>query len=239
MAVTLGTPTTAALANGGTTTTFSFVSDGNPLYVRVSGWLGGTGTISGVTFNGTALTKVADSTLSSGGDLAYIWRLTSPGALTANVVVTATGNGNSQAGIAAAANASGQDGTTPEGTAATSKSAATGTSTGNLTISGAATGDLTIVCVAVGTGTAVTPSKTGGGTQTEEWDTASNGEQSEGNKVPDAVTAVSASWTGSTTWAMAALPLKTTAAAGGGLPFFMQEENLMVGGLGRKSGGFQ
>jgi hypothetical protein len=216
MAVALGTATTATLANGATTTTFSFISTTGPLYVRVSGWFGGTQSPTGVTYNAVAMTKVADSTTGSGGDVAQIWRLTAPTSGTHNVVVT---HPVQAAGAVGAVNATGQDTTTPEGTAATSKSAATGTSTGSLAVSGNATGDLTIVVMANGAAAAVTPSATGGGTVTEEWDLAANGDESEGFNVPDAATAVSASWTGATSWAMAALPLKTTAGGGAADPF--------------------
>src|SRR4051794_33447529 len=211
MAVTVGALTSATLANGSTSTTMSFVSTTDPLYVRLSGWFGGTAEPTAVTYNGTALTKVADSAVGSGGDAAQIWRLTAPTSGTHNVVVT---HPSQAAGHLGAQNVTGQDATTPEGTAATNKSAGNGTSSGSLAISGAATGDLTIVIFANGNAAAVTPSATGGGTLTEEWDTSDNGDRSEAFKVPDAVTAVSTSWTGSTSWAIAALPLKTTASGG-------------------------
>jgi hypothetical protein len=210
MAVVIGAVTTATTVNGAGTTTFSFVCNGNTLYVMVSAWFGGTGDVTGVTFNGTALTSVSASGIGSGGDAASIWRLAAPAATTANVVITHSA-GNA-AGAAAAFTASGQDSTTPEGTAAHNKSAANGTSTGSLAITGAATGDATIVVMANGAAAAVTPSATGG-TPTEDYDIASNGDEAEGFHAPDAVTAVSASWAGSSSWVIAALPLKATAAA--------------------------
>src|SRR4051812_18011917 len=141
MAVALGTATTATLANGSASTTFSFISTTSPLYVRVSGWFGGTASPTGVTYNAVAMTKVADSTTGSGGDVAQIWRLTAPASGTHNVVITH--GGTQAAGAAGAVNTTGQDTTTPEGTAATSKSAANGTATGSLAVSGNATGDMT------------------------------------------------------------------------------------------------
>src|SRR3954451_6365418 len=132
MAVALGTATTATLANGAASTTFSFISTTSPLYVRVSGWFGGTGSPTAVTYNAVGLTKVADSTTGSGGDVAQIWRLTAPTSGTHNVVVT---HPSQAAGHLGAQNVTGQDATTPEGTAATNKSAGNGTSSGSLAIS--------------------------------------------------------------------------------------------------------
>jgi hypothetical protein len=208
MAVAQGTPTTAALANGSNTTTVSFISTSGPLYVEVAWW---TTAISAVTYGGVALTAVGQSGASSGGDRAEVWRLLSPTAGTANVVLTHTGG--QAAGSVVISNTTGQDTTTPEGTAKTAISAANGTSTGSQAITGAATGDLTITVVSVGNGAAVTPSATGAGTTTEIFDTASNGESTEAFKATDAVTAVSASWTGSTSWALASVPLKVASAA--------------------------
>src|SRR5512144_2591061 len=115
MAVTLGTVTTANCNNGSTTTTFSFTSTSEPLYVS-AGWWGSGNTLNTVTFNGVGLTRVAQSGQSSGQDQAEIWRLLSPSATTANIVLTFSTTIN--AGACGAANTAGQDtGGTPEGTA--------------------------------------------------------------------------------------------------------------------------
>ena len=201
------------MANGSGSTTFSFTSTTDPLYVRVAGWMGGN-TVSGVTFNGVSLTKLGSSTLSSGSDEASIWKLAAPASGAHNIVVTISG-GTSQAGEIGACNVTGQDGTTPDGTFASAKSAAAGTSTGDVSIAGAATGDLVLACVAVGAATAVTPSDIGGAAAVEEWDLGSNGEESEGFKAADAVTSVKATFA-SNTWAIAAIPLKAGAGGGGG-----------------------
>lgn len=212
MAVAAGTVTAGALNNGSTTTTISFVSTSDPLYCRV-GWWGSGNSISSVTYGGTALTRVAQSGNSSGQDECEIWRLLSPAAGTANLVITFSTSVS--AGRAVICNVTGQDAGTPEGTPKTAVSAGNGTGTGSQTITGAAAGDLTIVVVANGNGAAITPSATGGGAASEESDAASNGEGMECFKAADATTAVSASWSGATSWAIAAIPLKAAAAASG------------------------
>src|SRR3954470_15733575 len=132
MAVTSGGTTTAPLAVA-TSTSFSFVSNGSPLYVCVSFWEAGTSPLNSVTFNGVGLTRVVRSPLSNSQDRSEIWSLISPASLTANIVLTF---GNTQAsGSAVAFRTSGQNTTTPEGTAASNASSVAGTSTGNLSIS--------------------------------------------------------------------------------------------------------
>jgi hypothetical protein len=206
----IGAATSAGLANGSTSTTFSFVSTNQPLYVVVSWWNGSSSAITGITFNGVALTRVAQSALSNGSDRAEIWRLLTPAATTANIVVSF--GGSQCAGAAVAFNTTGQDtGGTPEGTAATNASSVNGASTGNLSIAPAA-GDATIVVMANGNGAAVTFTFTGGTGGTELYDQANNGDRTGVAKVSDAATVVSVSWTGSTSWVIAAIPLKAAAA---------------------------
>lgn len=208
MAVALGTPTTAAINGGSAATTFSFVCTNQPLYVVVPGWWD-TRTLNTVTFGGVGLTRVVQSALSNANDRVEIWRLLSPSASTANIVVTFSAQ--SPAGTILAVNSTGQDTGTPEGTAASNKSAAAGTGTGNLAV-GPGASDLTIVGIAVGGAAAVTPAATGG-TATEIFDGASGGEQSEVFNVPGAATQVSGTFA-SNTWAIGAIPLLATAAAG-------------------------
>jgi hypothetical protein len=213
VAVALGTPTTGALANGSNTTTISFTSTSEPLYVLVGWW---TSAITGITYGGVALTAVAQSGASSGGDRAEIWRLAAPSAGTANLVITHTGG--QAGGTAIIANTTGQDASTPHGTAKTAISASNATTTGSQAITGAASGDLTLCVMADGNAAAITPTATGAGTTTEIFDAASNAEGTEAFKATDAVTAVSGSWTGATSWALAAIPLKAAAVAGDPFP---------------------
>src|SRR3954467_14130943 len=121
MAVTAGTLTTASLNNAANTTTFSFVSNGSPLYVVVPFWASAQ-TLNTVTFNTVGCSRVAQSALSSGNDRAEIWRLLTPATTTANIVLTFSSTGC--AGSVGAFQTSGQDTVTPEGTAATNKGAA-------------------------------------------------------------------------------------------------------------------
>lgn len=226
MAVGIGAVTTGTFSGVALTTTISFTSTSQPLYVVLPLWLGTT-TITGVTYGGTALTRVAQSAKSNANDRVEIWRLLAPSAGTANVVVTTAATANT-AGTGAIFNTTGQDtGGTPEGTAATNAATVNGTATGSLSVSGAASGDLVIVGIAVGNGAAVTPSNTGGSGLTEFMDVAAGGEGSEAFRVSDACTAVSGSWTGSTSWAIAEIPLKTT--GGGATPAARRLPALGVG----------
>lgn len=210
MAVTLGTAQTTALTNGNVVSTIAFTSTTDPLYVVVA-WWDATTQITSMTYGLAAMTRVAQSLASQSADRVEIWRLTAPASGANNLVITFPGTSN--AGSAIIANAAGQDGTTPEGTAVSAKSTANGTATGNLSVAGNATGDLTLWGIANGNGAAITPAAVGGGTVTEIGDAAASGERSEAAKVPDAATAVSGSWTGSTSWAIAAIPLKTAGGA--------------------------
>jgi hypothetical protein len=217
VAVGVGTVTQAGLPGGtGSSTTFSFTSTNQPLYVIAPFWVSGAVTLNSVTFGGVALTRIAQSAFSSGNERVEIWRLVNPSASTANIV--ATFSATSASGTLAVFNTTGQDTATPEGTAATAVSAANGTATGSLAISGAASGDLVIAGIAVGNGAAVTPANTGGTGLTELMDAVNNGEGSEAFRVSDAVTAVSGSWTGSTSWAIAAIPLKASVGAADPFP---------------------
>lgn len=206
MAVGIGTATSGAVSTVSATTTVSFTSTSQPLYVIVSIWFG-TVTLNTFTYGGTALTRVAQSALSHANDRVEIWRLLSPSAGTANLVLTFSASVG-QSGTLVAFNTTGQDTATPEGTAATNTSTVNGTATGSLSISGAASGDLVIVGIADGAGSAITPANTGGTGLTEFLDVAANGEESEAFRVSDACTAVSGSWATSTSWAIAAIPLK-------------------------------
>lgn len=218
MAVAAGAVSSAALTNSSNTSTFSFNSTTDPLYICISGWFGGTQSVSTVTYNGVSATKVAGSTLSSGGDEATIWRVAAPnnGGIAKNIVVTISGGGLNQAGSLVCFNVTGQ-GTPSEGTGVGAKSAANGTAaTVSLTASGA--NDLVICVIANGNGAAITPTKTGAGTQTETFDAASNGDETETSKVSGVCSAIGGTWTGATSWAEAAIALLAAAAASPAVP---------------------
>jgi hypothetical protein len=161
--------------------------------------------INSITFNGVALTRIAQSAASNGDDRGEIWKLAAHAAATANIVASYSGTGVS--GTMVATNVTGQDVTVPEGTAASKVDTAQGTSTGSLAITGTDTGDLTIVVFAGGTATPTTPSATGGGPAVEDFDGASNGEETTTWSASGTVTAVSATFT-IKDWAILAIPLK-------------------------------
>lgn len=183
---------TAAQINTATaTTTFSFTSTDQPLYVRCAAWPNGF-TITGVTFNGAALTLVADSGLSAAGDRCFVWRLTNPDVGTFNVVVTPSVIGC--AGSASAVNTAGQLLSDPEETVVAEVNASA-TTTGTSAVTAGAD-DRTIWCVSADSGTSnMTPAATGGA-PTEEYDAANNGEWGHHAKVFGAVTDISSTWGG-------------------------------------------
>lgn len=78
-----------------TSLTFSHVSDGNPLFVFSAAWQR---TVTGVTFNGDALTLVGEDTTNNFRQ--SIWTLTAPDVATANVVITHGGSAEGMAGAA-------------------------------------------------------------------------------------------------------------------------------------------
>jgi hypothetical protein len=204
MAVSISGTTSVGLNTAGTTTSFSFVSDGSPLYLVIGFWESTSTTLNSVTFNGAGLTRIVQSVKSNDTDRAEIWRLLNPTATTANIILTfatTTASGNT-----IAFQTSGQSLITPEGTAASNAGVAQGTSTGNLSVD-PSTGDLTITVIAGSGGLAITPGATGGGTVTELFDAASSGEETEIFTVTGAATAVNGSF-GAQSWAIAAIPLK-------------------------------
>ena len=113
MPITVSTPVGFAINAGAVTTTFSFTSTGDPLYVRVA-QSGGVATVTGITYGGVALELVcrsfeAPTTFS----VVEIWRLANPAAGTANVVGTVTATG--ALGSYLAANVAGVSATYPHG----------------------------------------------------------------------------------------------------------------------------
>jgi hypothetical protein len=205
VAVTNGAVTSGPLGNSATPTTISFTSTSGPLYVLVGWW---TSPITGITYGGAALSPVVQSAAGSGGDRAEIWKLASPTAGTANLVLTHPVG--QAAGSVIIFNTTGQDTTTPDGTSGSAVSSTTGTTTGSQSVSGAATGDLTICVVANGGGVAATPTATGAGTTTEIFDAASNAEGTEAFTGTNVVTAVSAAFGTAQSWAIAWAVLKAT-----------------------------
>lgn len=85
---------TNASINSGTSLTFSHTTSGGNEYLIV--YLFGFRDASGITFDGTALTEILDVTGGDGSAPTRVWNLVAPGAKTANIVVTYTGNAESR-----------------------------------------------------------------------------------------------------------------------------------------------
>lgn len=98
-----GSVSSSFTAGAQTSLTFSHTSNGDPLYVPLSWYVGSGGTevadiVTGVTFNGAALTRGGQAAVA--GQTMEWWRLASPGTATANIVVTlSSGRRVSAAGV--------------------------------------------------------------------------------------------------------------------------------------------
>ncbi len=85
-----------------TSLTIAHTSDANPLYVLLSWYVGGggledTSIVTGVTFNGVALTRFGHAAVP--GQTMEAWRLAAPAATSANVVITASAARRITAGV--------------------------------------------------------------------------------------------------------------------------------------------
>lgn len=107
---------TLATQSSGSTLTYSVTVSGTDKLLIVSGYGGVAGCqISGVTFNGVALTKINDVLYTPNSSQFSSWRLVNPASVTANVVVTYNGGGR-MCSVASVYN--GVDQTTPIGATA-------------------------------------------------------------------------------------------------------------------------
>lgn len=132
-------------------------------------------------------------------------------------------------------------GTFAEGTNSSDNGDANSTTGPNVALTGNTTGDDMCIMASDYWGNGATWSAASGWTITyNSGDNAGIQHQAQASGGAPAATHVTRSDAGSTNSATAVTAIMSTAAGGGGgLPFFMQEENLMVGGLGRKSGNLQ
>lgn len=201
------------VGSGDTVTISSFVVDGSDkaLYVCLMLWqdVAGTGSASGITYNGVALTKIAEKTVTGGAMRAEIWRLTAPADATANIVATITGD--TDARKMGAILFAGADQTDPDEATQTSEGAA-GPIT--LSITTLTDGAIVIDCGSNFTTDALTV----GSDQTAFMDdqTGSTGGVASYESKATAG-AVTMSWTkaGSDDWAQCAVSVKPAAAVGG------------------------
>ncbi len=212
MAVTIDSAGSATAVVGGTTNTqtIAHTCSGTErlIVLRAGYWAAAAGdAISSVAYNGVALTKIADSGRSSGGDNAQIWILVAPATGANNLVITwGSTSGTNRAGTLQITSYNGVDQSTPTGTAATGTGSGTSVS---VNVSGAS-GDYVIDVIAWDAGTA-TASLPGGSGQTSNFNAVSNGEGGAGSNEPGAAS-VTMSWTlsVSTTWSQSGIALKPT-----------------------------
>lgn len=199
------TSTSTAITSLQTSKTWAHTCAGSDrvLRVRLAGYCDSGQQPTAVTYNGVALTKIADSGRSAGGDYVQIWRLIAPATGANNIVATFPA---SNVGGGAATSYTGADQTTPDGTPVT----ATGTSNSPSVTVSTASGEYIDDGVAADSGSAPTV----GANQTAVLAVSANGE-SRGASYQAGADGGVMSWglSTSTTWAMAAAPVKPVATA--------------------------
>lgn len=208
MAIGVGTP--QSWTDYGATVTRSFECTGSERCLVVAINVRYSGQVTGITFNGVALTKAADADDGGNRCAAEVWYLVNPAATTANIVATCSSARRVQwtayclTGVAQG---------TPVGTGAT----ATGNSTGPSVAVSSASGELVIDAVAAlaDTDTLAGLTLTVGASQTQTGNAlASSGAQAVrgGSSREAGASTVTMSWTLSTGtyWAVAAVPFKAS-----------------------------
>lgn len=232
MSVGFGSATHASLNSGGSTTTFSFTSTGEPLYVCIGHYDDSHSNLSGVTFNGSALTRVAQEVgASPGWDNAEVWRLTAPAATTANIVVDWSLHGSGASGGASAFNTTGQDHTSPDsgGVGGRVTAGATSISLSGFTVNA---GDAVLAAVAWDASGAATGSAHAGSTAIN-FSTNSNTEGDGSLRTTN--TTIQADFSASVTSAMAACVLATAGGGGGGFTAVARRTMLVGSRVGSRT----
>lgn len=211
MAITVdatSTATSGSAETGNTTLTWSHTNAGDFMRVGVS-WRSDAGqTVSGITYNGVALTQIGTAAV-NGSTSAGHWRLIAPASGAHNVVVTLSAD--TAALMAGATTYSGVDQTTPTGTSNT----ATGNSTTPTVDIASVSGDIVVDVVA---GSPVFTLDSAGAGQTAEWNISDSGAQFRrggGSRETATTTTTTMSWSVSTasTWAIHGVALKAAAAS--------------------------
>lgn len=191
------------------------------LYVGVDFYTNGTTVTigaSGVTYNGTTMTRVAQSARSPDDDRAEIWRLLAPASGTHNVVITFSGGATD--GETGAVSLQFVDQTTPEraGSVTTAVSATSASTTATISVPNAQAGDASIDAVTwdlAGTaGTMVSHSP-----RTQRWNSATVGnEGGAGSSMLGPANPQTLDWTfgAGRAWAMAGLIAANDGGGGGG-----------------------
>lgn len=225
MAVATDVATHASLG-AGTTTTFSFACGAgkSALYVSVGHWDGGN-TSSSVTFNGSAMTKVAEEPAVAPWDRVELFRTTSPANVTANVVVT---HSSGSSGGAAAFTTTGQDTTTPDSGANQTRNTAGTTS---IVLSGftVPAGDLLVGAVGWDSSAAGNPAGSAH-TPAASINFSTNANSEGDGALSTTGTSIQVDFSGTTSCAFCAIVLK--ASAGGGPPAVPFPPQRTVRGVG-------
>jgi hypothetical protein len=196
------------------------------LVVTAGGWRSGGWSISGITYDGVALTKVDHNQNVPTEDRVELWILLSPNVGTANVSITLAAAAGAEIACGAT-NWSGVSQTTPTGAAAK----AVGNST-DVTVDVASGADQMVVDIV----TWFNQLATAGGGQTSRWEQENGAAQMSGahSSEPGAAT-TTMSWTldGARDWTTMGVPLLPTGGGGGGgsSPLFLPLRGCTVLGI--------
>lgn len=229
----------ASTANTGitpkATLTWSHTCSGTNRLLIVSVSIGGTQTVSGITYSGVALTLVSGGTATNGSSHVEKWYLIGPATGANDVVVTFSTSANAVSG---AISYSGASQTTPLGTAA---SATGGTTVATVDVS-SATSEIVedAMCAFDALGA---PTATVGASQTERWNASAGptgGDTRGCGSTETGAATTTMSWTLSavTPWAIVAVPVKAASAAlrknlhGRDLGASSDEQHYPQGGIG-------
>lgn len=224
MAIALDAATSSS-STASSTLTFSHTVAGSDrvLMVGVSWQTGAVNnaTVTGVTYNGVAMTLVDEQAPPDPFNQtlgASLWRLVAPATGTHNVVITISNT--SDVILGGATSWTGVDQTTPLGTSAKATAQSGTTATVNVS---SATGEV-VVDVVIG----LDPISVGAG-QTSRYATTGIGLTGAGSSEPGAGT-VTMSWTvANYAWRIVAVPLKPVAAAAGNPWYWTRNQNALVG----------
>jgi hypothetical protein len=229
-AVTVDSSTADANVGVGTTTAsaaspgYNFTNTaGTVLYVcATASSSGGTATdITGAAYNGTAMTLVTSSKIrfdTSNASVVTLWRLLSPATGTNAVTLTVTSAGTLVGWVSGAISFTGNDTTTPEGTAATATGNSTTPSVG---VTSTTAGNIVIDCAATGTCFGNAGCLSGSyNTQTRIWTKdhsgGSGGDNAASQRAAGNGGTVTMAWTVlSDLWGISAVEVKAAGAGGG------------------------
>lgn len=202
--------TSSGTSPGGTTVTVAHTCTGTNLVltVKVVGWStsSSNGFCTGVTYNGVAMTLIADSGFSTANDRATIWRLVNPATGAHNIVASFNGAGAMAMAVVGESYTDAHQ-TVSEGAPAT----AVGNNAAPTVTATCATSDFCIDAVAIGAAVTATMTADTGRTQTHNSSADGEVKATSRDVSPGASEVMDWSLSAGATWAIAAIVIKDVA----------------------------